>query len=645
MYQYMKMMIVFSLLVVLALTLSGCSDDGTTGPEEVDYSGLDGRVTTAVYDFPALTNILGDPTERPVKIYKTANFDPSTDPVLYLLHGFGGSHETMTRFYEVHYVADYLRAQGMIGDMAIVMPNAANAFGGSFYTNSSTVNPLTGDPLPLGNYQDYILRVDNGQIAEDCLVWKVENDALGTGTLPRERRMIAGLSMGGYGAMKLALTYPEYFTSVSSHSGVLYFEDMKNILSTLLAENPRGLLLTGRVINTAPDPNPAETIIVDTDSILTSGVDPQLAGGAALQPGRWAAAPGFTSGLTPLIDRPGADPANALEFLPDYPNSPRDWGMAWEPGVWLLKLEESLARNGMALDQFRAPESEDLSFSTTPAWTWATSDSLETAMVTIERQFNIFATDATVANFAYFVTRNHYTDYYIVYFNDVPIDTVGANQDPVDGVVTPNANNIGLHYAVVDTGGVTVYYDYINGAGVRVSGSKHIAKEVFPEGEVFRSGSDGANVIRFHALSRFGQPTPLERTIKTVSAFVFAMGAAFQPEAGYPQYQLAEGFGISLPFNTRGMIYETAWHDRWLPHDPYTMLDSANLDAIRAMRIHFDVGASDQYRLNIHANWFDSRLNALNIDHDYHVFSGGHSDRFYNQIAPMLKFHNGISGS
>jgi len=39
-------------------------------------------------------------------------------------------------------------------------------------------------------------------------------------TVPsREGRVIGGLSMGGYGAMKLALKYPDLFCSVAAHSG------------------------------------------------------------------------------------------------------------------------------------------------------------------------------------------------------------------------------------------------------------------------------------------------------------------------------------------------------------------------------------------------------------------------------------------
>jgi putative tributyrin esterase len=39
----------------------------------------------------------------------------------------------------------------------------------------------------------------------------------------REKRSIGGLSMGGYGALRTALAYPERFVSANSHSGALGF--------------------------------------------------------------------------------------------------------------------------------------------------------------------------------------------------------------------------------------------------------------------------------------------------------------------------------------------------------------------------------------------------------------------------------------
>ena len=54
-------------------------------------------------------------------------------------------------------------------------------------------------------------------------------------TVPDRRgRVVAGLSMGGYGALKFALKYPEMFCAAVSHSGALGFGH-KN-----LGPNPRG---------------------------------------------------------------------------------------------------------------------------------------------------------------------------------------------------------------------------------------------------------------------------------------------------------------------------------------------------------------------------------------------------------------------
>ena len=39
----------------------------------------------------------------------------------------------------------------------------------------------------------------------------------------RTRRCIGGLSMGGYGSIKLALRFPEMFCSATSHSGAIGF--------------------------------------------------------------------------------------------------------------------------------------------------------------------------------------------------------------------------------------------------------------------------------------------------------------------------------------------------------------------------------------------------------------------------------------
>jgi putative tributyrin esterase len=110
-------------------------------------------------------------------------------PVLYLLHGLYGDYknwDTRTR----------LEADAESLPLLIVMPDA----GDSWYTNSAT--------KPADKFEDYI--------AKD-LISEIDGKYR---TIPdKSSRAIAGLSMGGYGAVKLALKYPERFAFVGSLSG------------------------------------------------------------------------------------------------------------------------------------------------------------------------------------------------------------------------------------------------------------------------------------------------------------------------------------------------------------------------------------------------------------------------------------------
>jgi putative tributyrin esterase len=109
--------------------------------------------------------------------------------VLYLLHGIYGDYKNWDTRTSLHNYAHNLH-------LLIVMPDADN----SWYTNSVSV--------PADKFEDYIVK---------DLVSEID----GKYRTIRERhaRAIAGLSMGGYGAVKLALKYPELFAFAGSLSG------------------------------------------------------------------------------------------------------------------------------------------------------------------------------------------------------------------------------------------------------------------------------------------------------------------------------------------------------------------------------------------------------------------------------------------
>ena len=107
----------------------------------------------------------------------------------YLLHGLSDDHTTWMRRSPIERYT-----LGM--PLAVIMPDG----GRGWFTNAKD-----GDA-----YEDDLLKDVMGFVENNFPVKR-----------ERSARAIGGLSMGGYGAVKIALKYPELFASVNSHSGVL----------------------------------------------------------------------------------------------------------------------------------------------------------------------------------------------------------------------------------------------------------------------------------------------------------------------------------------------------------------------------------------------------------------------------------------
>jgi putative tributyrin esterase len=112
-------------------------------------------------------------------------------PVLYLLHGLFGHY---TDWITKTNVADYASPYRMI----VVMPEGNNGW----YTDSATV--------PADKYESYILK----ELIPDVQKRYRTIEA-------RYGRAVAGLSMGGYGALKFGLKSPDTFVFAGSVSGAL----------------------------------------------------------------------------------------------------------------------------------------------------------------------------------------------------------------------------------------------------------------------------------------------------------------------------------------------------------------------------------------------------------------------------------------
>jgi putative tributyrin esterase len=110
-------------------------------------------------------------------------------PVLYLLHGLtGNENDWLERSKLTEYAGRY--------HLIVVMPGV----GDTWYANSASD--------PSARYEDVIVK---------DLIPRIDSEYRTIAR--REGRAIAGLSMGGLGAMKFALRYPEMFAFAGSFSG------------------------------------------------------------------------------------------------------------------------------------------------------------------------------------------------------------------------------------------------------------------------------------------------------------------------------------------------------------------------------------------------------------------------------------------
>ena len=150
-------------------------------------------------------------------------------PVLYFLHGLGEDERTLFDTGGWNLIED-LRQQRKIGDFLIVAPEGRR----SFYVNSADGKV---------RYSDFFF--------EEFMPYIERQYRIRAG---RQNRGITGVSMGGYGALRLAFAHPELFSSVSAQSAALMTDSPQELNAAMRAGTTVGRLLGpvfGDPINTA----------------------------------------------------------------------------------------------------------------------------------------------------------------------------------------------------------------------------------------------------------------------------------------------------------------------------------------------------------------------------------------------------------
>jgi S-formylglutathione hydrolase FrmB len=148
-------------------------------------------------------------------------------PVLYFLHGLGDNEQMFLHAGGLNIPED-LWDQRRMGEYLIATP-AGDA---SFYINSRDGR---------SRYEDFLL--------QEFLPYIEHRYRVSAG---RRSRGIAGISMGGYGALRLAFRHPELFAAVSAQSAAL-MEKLPAVSLTEPQQTGRTRLL-GHVFGSPPDP-------------------------------------------------------------------------------------------------------------------------------------------------------------------------------------------------------------------------------------------------------------------------------------------------------------------------------------------------------------------------------------------------------
>jgi S-formylglutathione hydrolase len=196
------------LLAALAAAASGVSIAAAQtppAPAAAPEKPLAGTLERITVHGPSLVgNLSGDLSDRPVSVYLPKSYTTQPGqryPVLYMLHGFTSTDErwfnpAMRRYVNAPAAADRAVENG-VREFILVMPNAFTAFEGSMYSNSV----VTGD------WEAYV--------AKDLVAY-IDGHYRTLAT--RASRGLAGHSMGGYGAVRIGMKYPEVFSSIYSLS-------------------------------------------------------------------------------------------------------------------------------------------------------------------------------------------------------------------------------------------------------------------------------------------------------------------------------------------------------------------------------------------------------------------------------------------
>ncbi len=152
------------------------------------------------------SKILGENVKYSIYLPDGYNTSTRLYPVVFLLHGYTGNQADWAEPGEIGRIADNAIKQGEIAPVILVMPDAKNTYYVNNFNNSVRFEDMF--------FQEFIPAIDS--------MYRTR--------AKREWRAVAGLSMGGYGALVYAMHHPDVFSAcVGLSAAVRKDEDLAKV--------------------------------------------------------------------------------------------------------------------------------------------------------------------------------------------------------------------------------------------------------------------------------------------------------------------------------------------------------------------------------------------------------------------------------
>ena len=187
----------------------GARPSPQAGPRSIYASELAALPDGRVFDAAAPSPVLGRPMGYRIYLppgYDDPRFADVRYPVVYLLHGAPGGDHDWVDGGAANQTVDALIKSGKMAPFIVVMPDGS--LGNPHHDTQWGNSPVTGERVEDALVQNLVPEIDRAY------------RTIGT----REARVIGGLSSGGYGAVNIALHYPDLFTVALSLSGYFMAE-------------------------------------------------------------------------------------------------------------------------------------------------------------------------------------------------------------------------------------------------------------------------------------------------------------------------------------------------------------------------------------------------------------------------------------